>query len=176
MLFRSSRALFARLIPQDRTSEFFGFYAVSERFATVFGPALFTISALLTGSSRSAILAIIGLFLAGAFVLSLVDEGRDPGKLKLWWHSHAREEVFWSGEDEETIEHFANDWMISLETNHRMKTLCRLDHYEVRSTTWVWVQRPAEPVTATDEEILEVRREIAGLIRRGPFAAPRGRD
>lgn len=69
-----SRALFARLIPPDRTSEFFGFYAVSERFATVFGPALFTISALLTGSSRSAILAIIGLFLAGAFVLSLVDE------------------------------------------------------------------------------------------------------
>jgi MFS transporter, UMF1 family len=69
-----SRALFARLIPQDRTSEFFGFYAVSERFATVFGPALFTISALATGSSRSAILAIIGLFVAGALVLSLVDE------------------------------------------------------------------------------------------------------
>jgi UMF1 family MFS transporter len=60
-----SRALFARLIPQDRTSEFFGFYAVSERFATVFGPALFTISALVTGSSRSAILA---------FVLSFVNE------------------------------------------------------------------------------------------------------
>ncbi len=39
-----SRALFARMIPQDRTSEFFGFYAVSERFATIFGPALFTIS------------------------------------------------------------------------------------------------------------------------------------
>jgi UMF1 family MFS transporter len=69
-----SRALFARMIPRDRTSEFFGFYAVSERFATVFGPALFTISVLVTGSSRTAILAIIGLFLAGAFVLSLVDE------------------------------------------------------------------------------------------------------
>lgn len=69
-----SRALFARLIPQDRTSEFFGFYAVSERFATVFGPALFTISALLTGSSRAAIIAIVGLFIAGAIVLSKVDE------------------------------------------------------------------------------------------------------
>ncbi len=69
-----SRALFARLIPQDRTSEFFGFYAVSERFATVFGPALFTISVLVTGSSRTAILAIVGLFVAGALVLSRVDE------------------------------------------------------------------------------------------------------
>ncbi len=69
-----SRALFARLIPRDRTSEFFGFFAVSERFATVFGPAIFTISVLLTGSSSSAILAILGLFVAGAWVLSMVDE------------------------------------------------------------------------------------------------------
>jgi MFS transporter, UMF1 family len=69
-----SRALFARMIPHDRTSEFFGFYAVSERFATILGPVLFTISVAVTGNSRAAILAIIGLFVAGAFVLSLVDE------------------------------------------------------------------------------------------------------
>ena len=108
-------------------------------------------------------------------VSRLVDADRDSANLRLWWHSHARGEVFWSGEDEETIEHFANDWMISLETNHRMRTLSRLDHYAIRSTTWVWVDKPAEPVTASDDEILEIRREIAGLIRRGPFAAPRGR-
>ena len=69
-----SRAMFARMIPADRTSEFFGFYAVSERFATIFGPLLFTISVMITGSSRSAILAIIGLFIAGGLVLSLVNE------------------------------------------------------------------------------------------------------
>ena len=69
-----SRALFARLIPRDRTSEFFGFFAVAERFATVFGPAIFTISVMMTGNSKSAILAILGLFVAGAAVLSMVDE------------------------------------------------------------------------------------------------------
>ncbi len=69
-----SRALFSRLIPRDRSSEFFGFFAVAERFATVFGPAIFTISVMLTGRSQSAILAILGLFIAGAAVLSLVDE------------------------------------------------------------------------------------------------------
>jgi UMF1 family MFS transporter len=69
-----SRALFARLIPRDRTSEFFGFFAVAERFATIFGPAIFTISVMVTGTSQSAILAILGLFVAGAWVLSLVDE------------------------------------------------------------------------------------------------------
>jgi UMF1 family MFS transporter len=62
------------MIPPDRTSEFFGFYSVAERFATVLGPLLFFISVMITGSSRSAILAIIGLFVAGAFVLSLVNE------------------------------------------------------------------------------------------------------
>jgi UMF1 family MFS transporter len=69
-----SRALFSRLIPQDRTSEFFGFFAVSERFATIMGPILFFISATITGSSRAAIIGIVILFVAGGFVLSLVDE------------------------------------------------------------------------------------------------------
>ena len=38
------------------------------------GPLIFTASVMLTGNSKSAILAILGLFVAGAFVLSKVDE------------------------------------------------------------------------------------------------------
>ncbi len=69
-----SRALFARLIPARKASEFFGFYAVAERFATVLGPLVFTVSVALTGSSRIAILFIIVFFVAGAALLSMVDE------------------------------------------------------------------------------------------------------
>jgi UMF1 family MFS transporter len=69
-----SRALFARLIPPSKTSEFFGFYAVAERFATVLGPLVFTLSVALTGSSRTAVLFIIVFFAAGALVLSRVNE------------------------------------------------------------------------------------------------------
>jgi UMF1 family MFS transporter len=69
-----SRALFARMIPANKTSEFFGFFAVAERFATVLGPLVFTISVALTGSSRSAVLGILAFFVAGAALLSLVDE------------------------------------------------------------------------------------------------------
>jgi UMF1 family MFS transporter len=69
-----SRALFSRMVPADRTSEFFGFFAVAERFATVLGPLVFTLSVALTGSSHAAILAILGFFVAGAYVLSLVNE------------------------------------------------------------------------------------------------------
>jgi MFS transporter, UMF1 family len=69
-----SRALFARLIPANKTSEFFGFYAVAERFATVLGPLVFTVSVALTGSSRTAVLFIIFFFASGALVLSRVNE------------------------------------------------------------------------------------------------------
>ena len=69
-----SRALFARLIPARKASEFFGFYAVSERFATVLGPLVFTLSVAMTGSSRIAILFIITFFVAGAALLSMVNE------------------------------------------------------------------------------------------------------
>ena len=69
-----SRALFARLIPAAKSSEFFGFYAVAERFATVLGPLVFTLSVTLTGSSRTAVLFIVVFFAAGAALLSRVDE------------------------------------------------------------------------------------------------------
>jgi MFS transporter, UMF1 family len=69
-----SRALFSRMIPADRTSEFFGFFAVAERFATILGPAAFTLSVAMTGSSKSAILVILAFFVAGAWLLSTVDE------------------------------------------------------------------------------------------------------
>jgi UMF1 family MFS transporter len=69
-----SRALFSRMIPANKTSEFFGFFAVAERFATVLGPLVFTISVAVTGSSRSAVLVILLFFVAGAWLLSLVDE------------------------------------------------------------------------------------------------------
>ena len=41
--------------PRAKTSEDFGFYAVVERFATILGPLVFTLSGALTGSSRSAV-------------------------------------------------------------------------------------------------------------------------
>jgi UMF1 family MFS transporter len=69
-----SRAMFARLIPVNKSSEFFCFYAVAERFATVLGPLVFTLSVLMTGSSRFAVLFIITFFAAGAALLALVDE------------------------------------------------------------------------------------------------------
>ena len=68
-----SRSLFARVIPAAKTSEYFGFYAVVERFATILGPLVFTLSSVLTGSSRSAVLGMIAFFVVGGWLLARVD-------------------------------------------------------------------------------------------------------
>lgn len=79
-----SRSLYSRIIPADKSAEFFGFYNMLSRFATVAGPLLVGLTALaartagLEGSiaSRVGIASVAVLFLAGGFVLSRVDEGR----------------------------------------------------------------------------------------------------
>jgi UMF1 family MFS transporter len=68
-----SRSLFASLIPTDRSGEYFGFFAVVEKFAGIIGPASFAVINAWTGSSRGAILGVIGFFIVGGFLLWLVD-------------------------------------------------------------------------------------------------------
>jgi UMF1 family MFS transporter len=68
-----SRSLFASMIPREKSSEFFGFFAVFEKFAGIFGPALFAVTISLTGSSRNAILSVILFFAVGALLLWNVD-------------------------------------------------------------------------------------------------------
>ena len=71
-----SRSLFATMIPRDKSSEFFGFFAVFEKFAGIFGPALFAISTTAFGSSRMAVLSVIIFFILGGLVLTRVDVAR----------------------------------------------------------------------------------------------------
>ena len=68
-----SRSVFARLIPKHKSSEYFGFFAVFEKFAGIAGPALFAASVTLFGNSRAAVLSVIVFFILGAIVLTRVD-------------------------------------------------------------------------------------------------------
>jgi UMF1 family MFS transporter len=68
-----SRSLFARMIPQQKSGEFFGFFSIFEKFAGIFGPLIFAGTIAATGSSRNAILSVIGFFVVGGALLSLVD-------------------------------------------------------------------------------------------------------
>jgi UMF1 family MFS transporter len=73
-----SRSLFASMIPRQKSSEFFAFFGVFERYAGVLGPAVFAMVVSYSGTGRNAILAVLFFFIAGAALLIPVDiaEGR----------------------------------------------------------------------------------------------------
>lgn len=68
-----SRSLFASMIPKQRSAEFFGFFAVIEKFAGILGPLAFSVMIATTGSSRNAILAVVAFFIVGGALLAFVD-------------------------------------------------------------------------------------------------------
>jgi UMF1 family MFS transporter len=71
-----SRSLFASMIPKAKSSEFFAFFGVFERYAGVLGPAVFAWVVTRSGTSRNAILSIVVFFVAGALLLLRVDVER----------------------------------------------------------------------------------------------------
>ena len=68
-----SRSLFASMVPRHKSSEFFGFLGVFEKFAGIVGPGVFAVMILITGSGRGAILSLIIFFVIGGALLATVD-------------------------------------------------------------------------------------------------------
>jgi len=64
-----SRSYFGRLVPEGKSSEFFGFYNMMGKFAAVLGPLLTGIVARVSGDPRLSILSIVLLFIAGGALL-----------------------------------------------------------------------------------------------------------
>ena len=64
-----SRSLFGRLIPEGKNAEFFGFYNMMGKFATVLGPLLMAIVGAATNDARASIVSIILLFVIGGALL-----------------------------------------------------------------------------------------------------------
>jgi UMF1 family MFS transporter len=67
-----SRSWFSRLIPPERSAEFFGFYNIFGKFAAITGPFLMGLAITFTGQSRYGVLSIVVLFILGAAVLTRV--------------------------------------------------------------------------------------------------------
>ena len=64
-----SRSLFGRLVPEGKSAEFFGFYNMMGKFATVLGPLLIAIVAALTHNQRASIISLVLLFVVGGALL-----------------------------------------------------------------------------------------------------------
>ncbi|MBW1744281.1 MAG: MFS transporter, partial [Deltaproteobacteria bacterium] len=75
-----SRSLYAQLIPKARPAEFFGFFAISAKFASIFGPLIFGLITDLSENPRNAIVSLVLFFVVGMVMLGRVDVER--GRLK----------------------------------------------------------------------------------------------
>ncbi len=68
-----SRSLYARLIPKEKSAEFFGFYGTVGKFSAILGPLLVALTERWSGNARVAIGSIVVLFVVGAYFLHQVD-------------------------------------------------------------------------------------------------------
>jgi len=64
-----SRSLYGRLVPEGKNAEFFGFYNMMGKFATVLGPLLIAIVAGITHDERASIISLVLLFVVGGVLL-----------------------------------------------------------------------------------------------------------
>ncbi len=64
-----SRSYFGKLIPPERSNEFFGFFDIFGKFAAVIGTFLYGLIAGITGSSAQGILSVSALFIIAFIIL-----------------------------------------------------------------------------------------------------------
>ena len=76
------RSFMAQMTPPSRESEFFGFYVLSGKFASMFGPLIFGIVSETTGSQRLAVLSLLPFFLVGLALMTRVDPERAMARAK----------------------------------------------------------------------------------------------
>ncbi len=67
-----SRSFYGRLIPAEKSAEFFGLYNVFGKFAAITGPLMMGLVGRMTGETRWGILSILLLFIAGGVLLGRV--------------------------------------------------------------------------------------------------------
>ncbi|MCU7959235.1 MAG: MFS transporter, partial [gamma proteobacterium symbiont of Bathyaustriella thionipta] len=75
-----SRSYYSRLIPLQRTAEFYGFYNMLGKFAAVLGPVMMGAAAFMLGDSRYSILVLAVFFVLGGWLLSKVNEPTQKNK------------------------------------------------------------------------------------------------
>ncbi|MBE2219021.1 MAG: MFS transporter [Ignavibacteria bacterium] len=77
-----SRSFFGSMIPQEKKTEFFGFYSLFEKTSTILGPLTFGLVSWITGNQRYAVISIIIFFAAGYLLFRKVEEPNNVKQIK----------------------------------------------------------------------------------------------
>ena len=68
-----SRAVFSKMVPDGKDSEFFGFYNLVGKSAVIFGPMMMGLVSYLFSDPRAGIISLLILFIPGLLVLRIVE-------------------------------------------------------------------------------------------------------
>jgi len=68
-----SRSLMGKLMPKSKSAEFYGFFSVFEKFASIAGPFLFGLVSTIMGESRLSIVSLVIFFITGMILLTRVN-------------------------------------------------------------------------------------------------------
>jgi len=68
-----SRSMIGRMMPKSKSAEFYGFFSVFEKFASILGPAIFAVISRIMNESRLSIASLVVFFGLGIYVLSRVN-------------------------------------------------------------------------------------------------------
>jgi UMF1 family MFS transporter len=68
-----SRSLIGKMMPRSKSAEFYGFFSVFEKFASILGPFLFGVVSTIMGNSRLSIVSLIIFFGLGIYLLTRVN-------------------------------------------------------------------------------------------------------
>jgi len=77
-----SRSFYAKLVPKEKSNEFFGFYNIFGKFASIMGPLLVGLTAQMTGHSNMGVFSLIILFVIGMIILTRVSEPKDDASVE----------------------------------------------------------------------------------------------
>ncbi len=75
-----SRSYFAKLVPKENANEFFGFYNIIGKFASIMGPLLLGLTAQITGNTAYGVFSLVILFIIGIIILLFVPNPQDEVK------------------------------------------------------------------------------------------------
>ncbi len=71
-----SRSFYGKLVPKEKSAQFFGFYDIFGKFAAILGPVMVGGFGLLFNDSRAGVFSLIILFFVGGALLLKVDESK----------------------------------------------------------------------------------------------------